>query len=291
MGKHRFRFSDMIPNSWIYKLKYITTTTKNNPTYSHPATTTKPPSPSTPKPLFSPHRSSYYYSAAAASPVAVDFPRRSKRRPRRRSTSKSSSSTTTTVAAVSAGCSCKAVWAADADADAADFDPLSPLLIRADERLLPPPDDYDGHDYDHVWRKPGTGLRPISTRPTSERSDLCKTQTSKGSFGAAPVRSPALGMRLRAVAASPRVRVQHRRSSATARRRRSEGFAVVKASTDPQRDFRESMVEMIVENNMRDSKDLEELLACYLSLNSDEYHDVIIKVFQQIWFDLTDIRS
>ncbi|WVY94684.1 hypothetical protein V8G54_033772, partial [Vigna mungo] len=30
-----------------------------------------------------------------------------------------------------------------------------------------------------------------------------------------------------------------------------EGFAVVKSSLDPQRDFRESMVEMIVENNIR----------------------------------------
>ncbi|KAJ6913382.1 DUF623 domain containing protein [Populus alba x Populus x berolinensis] len=50
------------------------------------------------------------------------------------------------------------------------------------------------------------------------------------------------------------------------------------------------MVEMIVENNIKASKDLEDLLACYLSLNSDEYHDLIIKVFEQIWFDLTDIK-
>ncbi|MCL7049385.1 hypothetical protein MKW94_020181 [Papaver nudicaule] len=70
----------------------------------------------------------------------------------------------------------------------------------------------------------------------------------------------------------------------------SDSFAVIKSSFDPQRDFRESMVEMIVENNLRKSGDLEELLACYLSLNSNEYHDVIVKVFEQIWFDLTDIH-
>ncbi|GAV77174.1 Ovate domain-containing protein/DNA_binding_2 domain-containing protein, partial [Cephalotus follicularis] len=70
----------------------------------------------------------------------------------------------------------------------------------------------------------------------------------------------------------------------------SDTFAIVKSSYDPQRDFRESMVEMIMENNIRSSQDLEELLACYLSLNSDQYHDLIIKVFKQIWFDLTDIR-
>ena len=65
---------------------------------------------------------------------------------------------------------------------------------------------------------------------------------------------------------------------------------MVKSSSDPQRDFRESMVEMILEYNLKASKDLEDLLACYLLLNSDEYHDVIIEVFKQIWFDLTHVR-
>ncbi|KAI6703566.1 hypothetical protein NL676_012702 [Syzygium grande] len=67
---------------------------------------------------------------------------------------------------------------------------------------------------------------------------------------------------------------------------RLERFAVVKCSYDPQRDFRESMVEMIVERRIRRSEDMEELLTCYLTLNSDEYHDLIIKVFRQVWFEL-----
>jgi uncharacterized protein (TIGR01568 family) len=50
------------------------------------------------------------------------------------------------------------------------------------------------------------------------------------------------------------------------------------------------MVEMIVENNIRGSKDLEDLLACYLSLNSKEYHYIIVKAFEQIWFDMTDLH-
>ncbi|KAF3447978.1 hypothetical protein FNV43_RR08685 [Rhamnella rubrinervis] len=80
-------------------------------------------------------------------------------------------------------------------------------------------------------------------------------------------------------------------TSSSRRRSLSDSFAIVKSSFDPQKDFKESMVEMIVENNIRASKDLEDLLACYLSLNSDEYHDLIINVFKQIWFDLTDISS
>lgn len=69
-----------------------------------------------------------------------------------------------------------------------------------------------------------------------------------------------------------------------------DGFAVVKSSIDPISDFKESMVEMIVENNIRESKDLENLLACYLSLNSSEYHDLIVKAFEQIWYDMAQLR-
>ncbi|CAI9761274.1 unnamed protein product [Fraxinus pennsylvanica] len=71
----------------------------------------------------------------------------------------------------------------------------------------------------------------------------------------------------------------------------TESVAIVKASFDPEKDFRESMMEMIVENNIRASKDLENLLASYLSLNSDEYHDLIIKAFEQIWFNIAEVQS
>lgn len=64
----------------------------------------------------------------------------------------------------------------------------------------------------------------------------------------------------------------------------------MKTSVDPQRDFRESMVEMILENNLRNSKDLEDLLACYLQLNADEYHELIVEVFKQIWFDIAGVK-
>ncbi|CAI9782093.1 unnamed protein product [Fraxinus pennsylvanica] len=65
-----------------------------------------------------------------------------------------------------------------------------------------------------------------------------------------------------------------------------DSFAVVKSSFDPRNDFRDSMVEMITEKGIKRPEELEELLACYLTLNCDEYHDLIIKVFRQVWFDL-----
>ncbi|KAJ6367895.1 hypothetical protein OIU78_000464 [Salix suchowensis] len=70
-----------------------------------------------------------------------------------------------------------------------------------------------------------------------------------------------------------------------------ENFAVVKTSFDPQKDFRDSMIEMIEEKRISRSEELEELLACYLTLNADEYHDLIVKVFRQVWFDLNQACS
>ncbi|XP_041024806.1 transcription repressor OFP5 [Juglans microcarpa x Juglans regia] len=68
-----------------------------------------------------------------------------------------------------------------------------------------------------------------------------------------------------------------------------ESFAMVKCSFDPQQDFRDSMLEMIMERRMSRPEELEELLANYLTLNSDEYHDLIIKVFRQVWFDVNQV--
>ncbi|KAK4793886.1 hypothetical protein SAY86_011880 [Trapa natans] len=65
-----------------------------------------------------------------------------------------------------------------------------------------------------------------------------------------------------------------------------ERFAVVKCSFNPQQDFRDSMIDMILERRIKKPKELEELLACYLMLNSDEYHNVIIGVFRQLWLEL-----
>ncbi|XP_038879908.1 transcription repressor OFP8-like [Benincasa hispida] len=62
-----------------------------------------------------------------------------------------------------------------------------------------------------------------------------------------------------------------------------DSFAVVKKSSDPYNDFRTSMLEMIVEKQIFSAKDLEQLLQCFLSLNSHHHHNVILEVFTEIW--------
>lgn len=60
-------------------------------------------------------------------------------------------------------------------------------------------------------------------------------------------------------------------------------FAVVKRSSDPYSDFRTSMLEMIVEKQIFSPEDLENLLQCFLSLNSHHHHNIIVEVFTEIW--------
>ncbi|OVA18678.1 Ovate protein family [Macleaya cordata] len=62
-----------------------------------------------------------------------------------------------------------------------------------------------------------------------------------------------------------------------------ESFAVVKKSQDPYEDFRRSMLEMILEKQMFEARDLEQLLHCFLSLNSKNHHQIIVEAFSEIW--------
>ncbi|KAG5578065.1 hypothetical protein H5410_058199 [Solanum commersonii] len=59
--------------------------------------------------------------------------------------------------------------------------------------------------------------------------------------------------------------------------------AVVKDSDDPFGDFRQSMLQMITEKEIYSYDDLNELLNCFLQLNSPSHHDIIVQAFMEIW--------
>ncbi|GAB4847123.1 hypothetical protein Ancab_026132 [Ancistrocladus abbreviatus] len=62
-----------------------------------------------------------------------------------------------------------------------------------------------------------------------------------------------------------------------------ESFAVMKKTEDPYEDFRRSMMEMILEKEIFEGRDLEQMLHCFLSLNSRHHHQVIVEAFCEIW--------
>ncbi|XP_052203370.1 probable transcription repressor OFP9 [Diospyros lotus] len=90
--------------------------------------------------------------------------------------------------------------------------------------------------------------------------------------------------------------IRERQEAACEERRRRRGggqgskfvvmVAMEKASYDPREDFRESIEEMIMANQLYEPNDLRRLLNCYVSMNSDEYRSVILEVFHEVCSNL-----
>lgn len=62
-----------------------------------------------------------------------------------------------------------------------------------------------------------------------------------------------------------------------------DSVAIVKDSDNPYHDFRQSMLQMILEKEIYSKDDLQELLNCFLDLNSPAHHEIIVKAFTEIW--------
>ncbi|XP_009785142.1 transcription repressor OFP2-like [Nicotiana tabacum] len=345
MGNYRFRLSDMVPNTWFYKLKDMSTNSKSQTKKSQTSSSSLSSSSSS---IFSSkssnlqqnhnnnlscQRKSYYFSRNLSpknnpipNNINISEPQKKSSKKKRNTTRKSRTSISPRFvnSTVSAGCNCRAslesVWTKDNSTTPEDY-PNSPFSSSSNfsseqESSVHSPKTFDSmilsaschckihndHGFDSVDHPPiltkpkkhqdsTNGIKKMEEK-TEHKSLTVKIVKKEECTITSPKRRVSVsssngGVKLRTK--SPRI-VSRKSVSSSKKTSVGESFAVVKSSKDPQRDFKESMVEMIVENNIRTSKDLEQLLACYLSLNSDQYHDLIIKVFKQIWFDITDVQ-
>ncbi|KAK8556093.1 hypothetical protein V6N13_070162 [Hibiscus sabdariffa] len=283
MGHYRFRLSDMIPNVWFYKLKDVSRTRRNTTTTTSSScnndNTRKKRNPALLSPPASkanqPHRhfyprKSYYFIRELNRGDFPDPPRKSSKQwpgkinPRRSSSDDGSN--------LQQEFRSDCVLTTEFSRKVNDNNNVSELKVK-----LPP-----------------IKCRRSPVRVVKEESITVKETAKKKNISGVrklSVNSPGVRLRVNSPRLASRAAGHGRKSgSPSSSWSLSGSLAVVKSSLDPQRDFRESMVEMIMEKNIRASKDMEDLLACYLSLNSNEYHDVIVKVFKQIWFDLCDVR-
>ncbi|RZS09462.1 hypothetical protein BHM03_00040561 [Ensete ventricosum] len=288
MGKYRFKLSDMLPYAWFYKLKSMSLRGSRDHSMSQSTKRSQPaptPLPSPQAKILLPSRTSCYISGGAEAKKSIEPPRKSKRRSRRETVADPSSNIKLVTSSVSAGCSCR-VWKTESISvfPARAAAPESPPHLRdpyVDREHGYPKDESDPTKFED---------KTVMGKVVSHRNASAK----RSSPGLHRLRTRANSPRLACKKLQPRCNPRSGTSTAPAAMQQGKGlsgsFAVVKSSSDPRRDFRDSMVEMIVENNIRASKDLEELLACYLSLNSDEYHGVIVEVFEQIWFELTNLN-
>lgn len=322
MGNHRFKLSDMIPNAWFYKLKDMSGSRKRDGSDSH-AMKHKASSATTSRARGGKLYNSPIFPKASHFPIpSIDSP---KSRGRRKTIYHKPSSPTLVSSSVSATSN----WTRHNQIQSPDYYDYSDSSSDSHEYVSSEsecaPDLFNGLQSNCSCRVSSStndiiidmntqgnseaDLPPILTNPLKfdekvrSSSKLDKQQNSQREGKSSPIArkssASSTGIRLRVNSpklASRKVQAFARRgvsSSVTKASKNTgfqEGFAVVKSSFDPQRDFRDSMVEMIMENNIRASKDLEDLLACYLSLNSSEYHEIIVKAFEQIWFDMVQLR-
>lgn len=61
-----------------------------------------------------------------------------------------------------------------------------------------------------------------------------------------------------------------------------DSIAVEKHSINPYDDFQQSILQMIVQKQLYSKSDLQELLSCFLQLNSPLHHQTIIKAFTDL---------
>ncbi|KAJ6831700.1 transcription repressor OFP2-like [Iris pallida] len=282
MGNHRLRLSDMMPNAWFNKLSQPQ---RNQPMPTKKTTNPQaqaPPNHHLLQPLI-PNRdfSSPLHPKAFDTHFPFDSPRKSTthKQPRRMIPAIITSSTTSSSSSsLSISSSCRGS-VSDSDSDV-----HSSYCISTKN-------DVTAAAFSQLDLELELELPSIITKPAKK----VQTAAEETTVDVKPKKAaPAIRrLRMRTSSTSPRTRT--RTSSAAAEKVRvvrkksglSESFAVVKSTSDPRSDFRESMMEMIVENGLSSSNELEDLLACYLSLNSNEYHHVIVGVFEEIWFDIS----
>ncbi|KAL4572517.1 hypothetical protein LXL04_019296 [Taraxacum kok-saghyz] len=130
-------------------------------------------------------------------------------------------------------------------------------------------------------------LPPIITKTTKTFMDVRSSMVDRNeeTCSQTPGRQQVSGIKIRSNSSKTRVckGMVDDNDDDKRQKKLSSRCCIVKSTFDPEKDLKESMVEMIMENNIRESKDLEQLLAYYLSLNPNEYHDMIVKACEEIW--------
>ncbi|XP_010443554.1 PREDICTED: transcription repressor OFP3-like [Camelina sativa] len=310
MGTHKFRFSDIMPHSWLYKLKGMRRSSRKHHPNSSPKHLSSSDASSSRKlrdPLRRLSSTAHPQAPNYSPPKSSSFKRKIKRKtvykpsPRLKLSSSSSSLHSHVSLTSSRNHRSKPSSSANVISDSAVESSSDRASSPSDQNCSfsrdPKPHSVDIKDNLFVGKPDDVSEDPSVSRNSSP----LRVET---------VKEPPFQLRKQQklkkpnARSSPRIKIRANYPK-IARKKTKEGtspakwkkkekgiaksFAIVLSSVDPEKDFRESMVEMIVENKMREQKDLEDLLACYLSLNSSEYHVVIIKAFEKTWLQLTHL--
>lgn len=308
MRNYKFRLSAVIPSEWFHKLKNMTKPRKKHPLPSYSLNTTnkkkKPTSES--KSLPRSYFSNRSHTSLESKTLQIS-PRNSlhKIQSKRKTVYKPSSPSSSSLSTDLNKNKIKFVRNQDSSATSSNLkfsSSADDIIIDMNNRDFKKKAFKEIKAFDATEKACSASKRTKESRKShhlsvkvkskeieDEEEDACriKRKHQKPLVSSGRRSSSANSPRIKLRVSSPKIQVSPRRSKPRSQSRQVlDSFAVIKSSFDPMKDFRESMVEMIAENNIIASKDLEDLLACYLALNPKEYHDLIIKVFVQVWLQL-----
>ncbi|XP_078170582.1 uncharacterized protein LOC144564842 [Carex rostrata] len=123
---------------------------------------------------------------------------------------------------------------------------------------------------------------PIFSSSATTTTTTTITSTSSSSFY--DTTSPSFG---HSAPDSPIMKPKERKKkSKKGKQKAEEGVAVVKESADPYIDFRDSMLQMIIEMEIYAWDDLRDLLHRFLALNAPCNHQYILRAFAEIWTEV-----
>lgn len=310
MGNYRFKLSDMLPNAWFYKLNHTNTSrTRKLQNLTHKSSNKKVQSKTKSSPFSS--------SSTAAAPQQTCHLRKSyhfnrdfkltsllSEPPRKLSFYQNYSTG-------SSSCDDPVFYDLDSEFKRVKVDsPSNHYGYRIENN-----NSFSNHNYENVENSDKFDLlsqlelKPIITKLDKGDHEMkpamkfqgssmkfaeessCSIKNDIGEKNECPVRKLRVNSGVKLRAKSPKIapkrltQVQGRGSVSSHSSLMS--VAIVKESIDPDKDFKESMMEMIIEHKMSTKEEFEQLLACYLSLNPGTYHELIAKVFEQIWFEIT----
>ncbi|KAJ8439314.1 hypothetical protein Cgig2_022451 [Carnegiea gigantea] len=136
-------------------------------------------------------------------------------------------------------------------------------------------------DIYHPMPKPKPKHKPKSSKPKPDPSPSSSASSDAANTSATFSFSPA--QRCFSDEPSPcPARPAEEMTSPTPNSKIEESIAVVKESEDPYRDFRESMMQMIMEKEIFSQEDLHDLLRRFLRLNSAAHRPLILRAFVDV---------
>lgn len=261
MRKHKLRLSHMIPNAWFYRLRDMNTKPLSS---AYSSSTSKQHNYPRNSICYTPTLQPVYTTNIIHNPPSRKHPLYTQPTEPIDHTNKYPFSESTRSTPPSTSCSRELITASTND----NLQKLPPIITKPTKSSI---------DKSTMVEKNEETCSKSSVSIKTIKENISKKETAGG--------KPVSEIKIRSNSSKTPVckRMVDDNNDDKRQKKLSSSCCIVKSSFDPQKDLKESMLEMILENNIRESKDLEKLLACYLSWNSNEYHDMIVKAFEQIW--------